>query len=397
MKGVNHKRIECLLVGTSASHCLSPPLKGDLGGCDVGDSTGVWNLYSEAGGDVPTFAGVTDTPRRSAFGIAFLLVLLFAVTVQAQRAVVVTSSLSATRQSARIYAQAVDLESGELLPGGAPLPGSNLLGTPVPGVFADEAGMPDGYIAVATGPSEPSLHPDPGYPETSISLVRPWPFLASEKRFHEAEAGWREWLADLSSGSASPGLLVLGRRAGESDAVPQVGRARILGGNADVAATTIAEWPLPGTPVTGVWMPSVTSALVLCAGQPGTAPVLVKCSLGSAQTLRLPADKLAGWNLACTDARTLTRLPGTDLCVVAFSGRPLSGASTEPVTQVYVIDSNKLTLVGGPLSARGMARRICAVDDGHLWVAADAPGTDFAYATRIQIDPASGTVTSEAE
>ncbi len=329
--------------------------------------------------------------------VLFLFVLMFASAVHAQRAVVITSSLSATRQSARIYAQAVDLEAGETLPGGAPLPGSSLLGTPLTGAFADQDSLPDGFVAVATGPSYPPLHPDPGYPETSISLVRSWPFTVTSKRFHESEAGWREWAADVLPGPSSPGLLVLGTRAGGTDDAHRVGRARLFGGTADAVGEIIAEWPLPGNPVAGVWLSVSKSALVLCAGQAGTAPVLVKCGLGSAQTLRRGADELAGWNAACTDACALLRLPDTDLSVVAFSGRPLGTGSTEPVSQLYLIDSREMTVVAGPVDLRGMVDRIYPVGAENLWIASRAPGTDFAYATRVRVDLASCTAEPEAE
>ena len=328
--------------------------------------------------------------------LLLLLILTLAGAAQAQRAVVITASLSATRQSARIYAQAVDLETGEALAGGGALPGSSLLETPISGVFADQDHLPDGFVAVSTGPSDPPLHPDPGYPETSVSLVRPWPFTVTAGRFHDSEAGWREWAADVMPGPASPGLLVVGSRAGETSDSPLVGRARLFGG-ADHDAAMIAEWPLPGAPVAGVWMPAVKSALVLCAGHPAAAPVLVKCELGAGQTLRRAAGELAGWNPACTDARALAWLPGTDFSILAFSGRILGGGSTEPVSQVYVVDSKGLTVLAGPVSVRGMVDRIHAVAGQDLWIASRAPGTDFAYATKLHVDPASGTATLETE
>ncbi len=326
-----------------------------------------------------------------------LLALLFACAAHAQRAVVISASLSATRQSARLYTQAVDLESGTVLPGGAALPGSSLLGTPVTGVFAEKDHLPEGFIAVATGPSDPALHPDSGYPETGISLVRPLPFMVMVKRFHESEAGWREWAADVLSDPSPPGLLILGSRAGGTDTAPMVGRARLFGGGADAAGTLTAEWSLPGAPVAGLWISGARSAVVLCAGQGGAAPVLVKCDLGAQQTLRRAADELAGWNAACTDARALVRLPETDLSVVAFSGRIPGTGSTEPASQVYVVDSTKLTVMAGPVNLRGMVDRIHVVDDKNLWIASRAPGTDFAYVTKLHVDPATATATLEAE
>ncbi len=358
--------------------CLSPPLKGDLGGCAACAPTRV-------------------IQGRSISCVLLLVVTIFAGVAHAQRAAVITASLSATRQSARIYAQAVDLEMGETLPGGGPLPGSSLLGMPLTGVFAEQNRLPDGLVAVTTGPSASPLHPDPGYPETSISLLRSWPLMVPAKRFHESEAGWREWAVDVLPGQKSSGLLVLGSHAGTTENAPTVGRARLLGGGADAAATMIAEWPLPGSPVAGLWLPAVKSALVLCAGQTGAAPVLVKCSAGLVQTLRHAASELPDWNPACTDACALAHLPETDLCAVAFSGRIPGAGSTEPVSQVYIIDSRELTVTAGPVDLRGTVDRMHTLDNKNLWIASRAQGTDFAYATRMCVDQVSGTVALEAE
>ena len=318
------------------------------------------------------------------FGAVFAAALVLCCEVHAQRALVITSSLSATRQSARLYAQTVDLADGTAPDGGTALAGSSLLFPPLT-EGEGPLSFPAGTAAVSTGPSEPPLHPDQGYPETVVSLVQFRAPDVTAQCLYQSETGWREWAAAVVPGSVTPGLLVLGKYVSGAGDGAAVGRARLTGGTGSVPGPS-AEWSLPGVPVAGIWSASAQAALVLCSGRAGAAPMVVKCAPGVPAAVRRSADTLAGWNPACTDARTLSVLPGTGLFAVAFSGRVLGSGSTEPQTQVYLFDAEELAPLAGPVAVRGMADRMHPAGGDGLWVASRAPGTDFAYATRLHID-----------
>ncbi|HNT89666.1 MAG TPA: hypothetical protein PKL84_17520, partial [Candidatus Hydrogenedentes bacterium] len=105
----------------------------------------------------------------------------------AQRLVVVTNTLSATREAARVYVHSIDFDWGGPLPGTRPLPGAMPLG---PLLVSN-----DGPALLTTGPSRDAGAGGSPHDRSWHSAFQVAPFTELPELRRTPESGWREWIA----------------------------------------------------------------------------------------------------------------------------------------------------------------------------------------------------------
>lgn len=322
--------------------------------------------------------------RARLIQVALLWLMSCCGAAQAQRLLVVTNALSATREAARVYVHSVDFETCAVLPGTWALPGA----APLAPLLATAQGP----ALLSTGPALKAGASDMRHVRTWHSAFRMAPLaeLTSMRRVSEPE--WREWipcaLEDPRNGDTV--ALVLGVRARSDDewearlttlTYPRREEAGVRGGP--------ATHPLPGWPLTAAHAGG-GKVCVLCRATPETGMHVLLADIWGAvsrlesvalgEAMDQPGFAAAGMGI---DA-------GKGLALVVASGYALDHPGGEPVSRACLVRAGDGTLAGASVDLRGEGNAGSPVvypgGDGLFWVATRVPGTDFAYVTRLRVD-----------
>jgi hypothetical protein len=309
-----------------------------------------------------------------------LALLVLCAPAGAQRAVVITQALDATRVSARVYAHSADFASG-VLPGAVALPG-RAVATPL-------LLSPDGTLAVA-GTS--------GWWPPGVAYALP-------------EPAWIRTLGTLpfqQTGSPPDGTpLALTR---DAQGLPWL-LARHAGDGADTAGWA----PLHAAPRSPAWRVPLDGMLVDAVADPagtGHAIALVHArDRAAVEIVRLTPDPGAPPEtrpLPLSDAPggaaqpVALALSGDGATVfVLWSGYGLEARGGEPLSWIAAFDTATFAPRGLPLSQRGGAapgdRALVPGGAARCWLGTRTPGSGFALAACYGIDPASGALRRDAE
>lgn len=321
------------------------------------------------------------------FAVAALL-LICCLPAAAQRLVVVTQALDATRTAARVYAHSADFASG-VLPGADPLPGVSSAAPILLGPDARRA------LVGTVGwwpPGVPRALPDPGW-QTFLDAA---PFQRDPAR------GWMD----------PPGAP--GRAAGiprDADGVPWLATVHPDAATDDAGEIRFMEWaapdaarahPLPGRPV--------DAAAHAPANAPGFVIAITRDRAGRAHLIRVapgdaaprvaplaPPDGPAG--SAAPEAVALP--PDGATAFVLWSGHTLDARGGEAAAWLAAHDTATLAPIAVGAPQRGAAARddapLAPVDAATCWVATRAPGTGFALVARHRLDRAAGALARDVE
>jgi len=284
--------------------------------------------------------------------VALLLALLVcaAPAARAQRVLARTAALSATRQAAALYMHSLDFGRGGALPGVNRLPGSSATAP----LLLWESGR---RCVAGSGPAHPPQRPEPGDPDTVISLARTAPFQLVEPAVYRSEPGWREWPANLRGNGDRCLLAVLGGLE-----TPERGRLRLLSFDENgMAPVPVREWGLPGGAVGAVFTASAAApggllptVAVLCRGPTGAPPVLALCDPVSGRITRHSMVELPGWNPVCVEPDAIASPPNGAWVAVSLSGTDLDLGTGEPVSQVAFFDPVRRAWAGAPVRVQGV-------------------------------------------
>ena len=365
-------------------------------------------------------------PQLGKTAIAILVAFAAASGAHAQRLLVVTSSMSATREAARLYMHSADMGLGAVLPGVRPLPGLEPLGRLMvaPDGKTAVVGTQEGGRrgALGQGPAQES------WPQRShICAFRTAPFAPTLGEAYASPPGHRQWVAafvPLAEGAYR--ALVLGKTLdtggntlGNRDGRAALGSMAWLSDTETLAPSGRAR--LPGPPVAAATVGNDGEVAVLC--QRGAAMGAVLMIAGHAEradsnTNRAPegeeeSSKGTGGlpRRVIEEGEAMTAIPVAlaatqdGACVfVLLSGFAIEEPSGEVVSWLHAFDAATLDPLGAPVRLPGQgvedgtALHVAESTAGHyrLWVATAVPGTDFAYATRLRLDAAEATVAKEA-
>jgi len=331
--------------------------------------------------------------------IPYLKITLFAAALlfltaesRAQRLIAVTSSMSATREAARIYVQSVDLSWGGPLPGAASPPGVTAIG---PLLLT-----PDGKGAVvSSGHAWFGRDFEARHAETTLSAYATAPFQPLPRIHRASESGWREWAECMVSSpiDGSPNVVILGMRRTDSDAWEGKLETIAWPVSSEEGAPNV-RWTLPGPPVAAVVLDDNARVAVLCRRASDGLPML---AAGDAVLDATPSVVAALGNEEATDAAPVDLACSRDGAWLAalVSGFTLGESSGEAVSWLYVLDTKDFELPGPPAALLGGASPdndvVHAGIGSTFWVTTRTSGTDFAYATCIRV--ASGGVAKECQ
>lgn len=309
-------------------------------------------------------------PARTAVflhGIALFLVAgLCALPAPAQRCLVVTQAMNATREAGRIYLHSVDMESGMVLPGDQHLAGHRYRGA---------VGSADAPWAVFSTETASGLRLTPvqtipfvvrqdlarlGMPADSL-LARP---LLPEDDKHLA-------------------ALLLGRDHGRG---PSLRRLRFVSDTPALVVEEPAPWPAIGEPVSVVAYDAVAGMAVLLNTADG--PVVALGNANSQQPLRtipLPAPAAAGG----LSAAAMAAHGGQQGIVVVVNGFDFSRPAGTAAAWLYLLDA-KEGRFSAPVSLSGTASAEAAPvftrDGACCWISTFSAVDGFGFASEIRLD-----------
>jgi len=340
--------------------------------------------------------GHLDWPGLSLGGIAvgrrygLLVGLAWAVAVfmlctagSAQRLLVTTTTLSATREAARVYVQSVDMGLGAPLPGPAVLPGVAPLGALLT--------LPGARIAIqCSGPTWKGGDFDVRHTWTHLSVLRLNPFEAQAD--HSPVPGWRQVGAcvTLPPLSRQPVFVALGLRLDEAGVWQ--GRAEAYRSTPEAGARALAkdvEWEFAGAPVAGVALSDTGRIAVLCQGPPGTGAALrvFDVCTGDVAAERYEIADAEDQLGVMPTAIAATR-DGASLLVLT-SGYALGRQSGAPSSWLHVVDARDFASQCEPVELAGAGRAdeavLHPVGPASCWIATRSPSAGFAYATLVRV------------
>ncbi len=321
---------------------------------------------------------------------ALLAALLICGAAHAQRLAVLTQSLTATRESARVYLHSVDFDGGGILPGVFAVPGRSAIGP----LLRSESGR---LAAVSTGPAWRGGMFESRHTYTALSGIETVPFQVNSRLQRGSEAGWREWVAALlpERGNAPAAAVMLGFRDDGEGGFD--GRLRLAPWPEADTTQTLPAWRLPGRPAELVVlqpprMPLVhppPQLAVLSTDTGRREAVLTVCDAdgGAARSISLVHPDSLAQNEPRTVALAHSKTDG--LLFALLSGYALENGG-EVRSWLYCFESAgfqpsapPLAIRGAPEEGRGALRPVAG---GRCWAATRVPGTDFAYATLLRLD-----------
>lgn len=334
--------------------------------------------------------------KRRCLGLVGLLIIASCggVAAHAQRLLVVTNTLSATREASRVYVHSIDFDTGGVLPGALPLPGATPLGpllTPA-----------QGPALLSTGPVMKGSVSDSRHARTWHTVFQVAPFTELPRQRRVSETQWREWIScaleDPRSGdtiAVAPGV----RAASDADwqaRLTTLVYPRRDGGEVHRGPVT---YGLPGWPLMAAHGGD-GRVYVLCRTTPETglhlllgdalSPGLDFVSVPVCAEMEQPGLAAAGMGV---DA-------DMGLVLVVASGYALDRPGGEPVSHACLVRTRDGTAPGAAIDIRGEGSVespvVCPAGGGLFWIVTRVPGTEFAYVTRLRAT-AEGALSKEAE
>lgn len=326
------------------------------------------------------------------------------------RILVVTNSISATQQAARLYVHGASLASGQVLPGPAALAGDRLIQAPVlssqgrhaafltsggPPLHADGSQFLNLITAAPLGGVHVWLpgHIGAGGQQTLLSLIEDAPFLdlpnaAPPLSPHPKLTG----LAEISGDS---GMLTFSA-AHQPDNGGVVHEARLLM-QSDEGLSASRRWVLPGRPA--AWQASPPGNgnagwFILCDAPGGEGAVLTRLhpqrpSLTGSWPLPLPVN---GGDVV---PRAMALDAGGNRALAALSGFRLDDPNAPPATWLFevVFEGEHAGVHQLPMELPGQQgappHSLVPGRGGSFWVASVAPASGFAYVHCLERDPGS--------
>ncbi len=299
-------------------------------------------------------------------------------------ALVETTTLTAIRESVRVYTQVIGVGDGQPTAAPVVLPGT---------AFDAHAVLDDSRKRIAiTSRAQPFLGSNAG--ETFICMLTvPSNVLASDG-WTISDPGWREIAACITTSSVTSesSLVTLVTPLDETKA----GEGRITARNVSAdgplsLAAKPASWLLPGVPADAVSLPETSRVAVLCKNNRyGTVLHVRDIERGEVvverKSLFEDSPGLTPLTVACNRRGTfllaLATGPGSDV------------QSARDASWLRAISVDALEAVGDPLEVRGVPREdsspIHAASDGTFWIATREPQSGFAFVTQVSLDRNSG-------
>ncbi len=323
---------------------------------------------------------MTCIPKTLGLWVVAFAVLL-AGAGQAQTVLVETTTLTAMRQAARVYLQAVDFGSGGplgkpvLLPGR--LPSGPLLFDPV------------GISAVTSSR-------EPGFGGLDFIVAYPMAALSNSSSARvAAQTGQRLIAGTLARDASSNDLLVVG--LGTDGTSSETGRGRLDVWRcrqlpAFTFPSTPNSWRLPGDPVAAVTLGDGYRVAVLCEGAGNRDSILHVRDVVRGQVLveAQPLEDPASEGLGNTPAALAITRDGRYLLVLTF-GYPFDDPKGAEASWLHVLDTAEFRIIGKPFELPGTPQDdgspLHPANDGRCWVATRSPGLGFAFATRVHVTP----------
>lgn len=315
----------------------------------------------------------------------YAVVVLAALPGAAERLLACTTTLSATREAARVYLHSIETEIEEaVLPGEEVLPGvvplTPILLTPDYRGAVIVSGHPSGGTAFVADE------------RTCISAYRTSPFsLASWGGRIRSASGWRQAAACFAAYPSSPEpILVVVESQRDEDGVWR-GRIELPGcgadGNAGSGAGAVT-WPLPAAPVAVATLSDGVRVAVLCRGPSGMGAVLhvrnVWTGAADVESLDIADDR----DPFSASPEGLCLTNNGKWLFVLTSGFALNRPSGEPVSWVRAVNATSFTVPFPAMELPGVAHvedvPLHAADACSCWIATVTPGAQFAYAIRVR-------------
>lgn len=332
-------------------------------------------------------AGGPQWKTARALALIALALLVWSGAARAQRLVVLTQSLTATREAARVYAHSVDFGGAGLLPGAFPLPGRTAAGPLLLSPTGEAA-------AASTGPAWRGGIFEPKHTYTMLSGIKTAPFNVPGELRRDSDAGWREWAAALlPAGPDAPArAVVLGIRRQPEGMF--TGRLRVSPWPGTPPGYAPVSWRLPGRPaalavLTRPDEPAGQRAPYLGTLSIGTGlrdAVLTVGNAGGGTTRSVTLSHPDGVTETGSSTVALAQAPGAGPLYALVSGYALENGG-EVRSWLYCLNATDFRPAAPPLAVRGAAnatRALQPLRDGRCWVATRIPGTDFAYATLVR-------------
>jgi hypothetical protein len=308
---------------------------------------------------------------------------------QAQRLIVVTNTLSAMQETAGIYVQSLDMDWKRPFPGALAFPGEEICGQMLPTrlgagtvlstmTTAQDSGRGGQGVVLRTFQNSPfgtrsrsffglqsfrnvkvACLVEYSQPDTSQQgddTIRALMVLAEEKELQSAEIRW--WLKAL---------------------------ALMPDGSLDTQI--LKQWELPGAPLAAISLsPGDTRVVVLCK-VPSRA---LLCVIDLAEDTAIPVTTypLASEDVPDAVPSGLAVSGNLKYIFALISGFALNKPGGETVSRLHVLDSTDFSALCEPIALTGTAQvdnHALQPTEAGCWIATQIPGTDFAYATRVQI------------
>ncbi|HNR32044.1 MAG TPA: hypothetical protein PKI11_14225, partial [Candidatus Hydrogenedentes bacterium] len=302
----------------------------------------------------------------------------------AQRLVVVTNTLSATREAARVYVHSIDFDWGGPLPGTRPLPGAMPLG---PLLVSN-----DGPALLTTGPSRDAGAGGSPHDRSWHSAFQVAPFTELPELRRTPESGWREWIACAHQTTDTGDTIAVVLGAPISAEGTGQGRlaTRIYSRDGTPPRPGPTSWTLPGRPVAAA-LAGGGRALVVCRTTSDTGIELV---IGDLSAGAPPPSVLTLSNELERPGFAAVGLgvdPVRGCALVVASGYAMDSPAGEPVSAAFLVDlRDGMTATLAPVPIRGAGdpsdRVVAPGYGGVFWVTTRVPGAAFVYVTRLRVD-----------
>ncbi len=311
---------------------------------------------------------------RGCAGIAVILIAVWAISAEAQRVVVETTTLTAVHEAARVYYESAELGTGLIFPAEITLPGPLRSGEPL---FVPN---PPTVIAGSTS----SLRGDMGSGPSFLSSINIAPFYAPPSGALIAPMGRR----------IAPGCLVY-PPAGEAPLLVSLlikeGQGNILVYPLQVSAGGALGKPrqlleLPGEPLAAAAL-NQREVVVLCKSAEPTAPVLHVRDVTSKKVRHDAIPLTQAQDVLDTPAPiAMTLSPDRRTLYVLLTGHDTAGPWGAPISALLSLDTASFESRYPPLTFPGVAQTGAAlVPDaaGGCWVLTRESSAGFGHVTHV--------------
>lgn len=299
-----------------------------------------------------------------------------------QRLLAVASSLSATREAARVYALSIDLAAG------APLPGAN----PLPGVAAASPLLlsPDNRWAFlnTTGAAPGSETNTP--PVNYLNILRAAPFEIAQTPPPVPEDGLQRKVVAIFEHPVTghPAVVMLTQRIEEGRLAQNwlETYAFVPPHGLPEPAPEPLRVELPGSAAVIEPLKEPGQYAVFCQQGPGDTAALVIADLVRGGSREVSGETGGVWDGAPSG---LALSPDGTRLFASNSGFALDRAGAEAVSWLNVFDTRRWKQICQSLELPGTCRPpdhpLAALSENRCWITTRIPGSDFGYATCLRI------------